>query len=440
MTSGLPKSAKNTLLAGVTTGIIVIFHFASIAPASAAGDCSLEIVRQASFNEFLSFALLNCEAGDPITNLTMNGSHPLEPVTCLTQFNSKNSGQYPIPDKGACRDDFLQLLQFISRIPLADAGFKYDNTTGVVSFNYEGFDSTIAGFEEFMDRTGHPVIINACEPNYVRRQSVAGFYRSAMVGILGDGTRDYNIYSVEAAGFIGGQYQTLADGLCVGCYQTFLDFVQAGTLDTHSNQFSFSNFPSNILAKCVYDPEGPDCVSSPQVHRLRSDFTQCAGSNLQVDFVGPLCTPQVSSKIQEMRLFSTAVFCTINHYPFVPGCEDWQTQLALLHNQLLSDCVVCVTDLIQDVQSILNSTRNVTLKTACSSLDSIGEPACITELGIALSIFSDCAGIPIADLKVSYDFNSPSPMEDGNMRQSSSSSVIFANTSLLIVGFFLSMF
>jgi len=364
----------------------------------------------------------------------MNGTVPLPPLTCLSEFIAKNLGQNPIPDKGACRDDFLELIQFISKISLAKAGFKYDKQTGDVLFNYEGFDSTIAGFEEFMDRAGHPVIVNACEPNYVRRQSVAGFYRSAIVGILADGTRDYNTDSVEAAGFSGGQYQPLAMGLCVGCYQTFLDFVQAGTLDPHSNQFSFANFPSNILAKCVYDPEGPDCVSSPQVHRLRSDFTQCAGSNLEVDFVGPLCGQQVSLKIHDMHIFNKAVYCTINHYPFVPDCETWNTDLSVLGNELLSDCVSCVFDLISDVQILLNSDSNSKLKDACNSLDAVVGPACMKELGIAPVTFSNCAGIPIDDLKATYQLNSPNTMGGDSVLQTSSSSATFFPGSLFILG------
>ena len=399
----------------------------------AAGDCSMEIVQQASFNEFLQFAILNCDRGDAITKVTMKGTQPLSPFDCLVRFNAMNQGQNPIPDKGACRDDFLRLFQFISTISFADAGFEYENTTKIISFNYEGFDTTVDGFEEFMDRTGHPVVLNACDPNYVRRQSLAGFYRNAIAGILSDGTRDYNVDSVEADGFSDSQYQPLSMGLCVGCYQAFLDFVQEGVMDPKSQQFSFSNFPSNILAKCVYDPQGHDCMSSTQVQQLRSDFTQCAGSNLQVDFLGPLCTKDVSLKIHDINLFNRAVFCTINHHPFVPGCETWNTDYLILPGELLSDCVICVADLVADVKSILNTTRNATLSYACSSMEDSSSAACINELGSSAVAFSNCAGISIEDLKLAKNINLGSPMEGVGSNPSVSSSQRYALPEMFLL-------
>lgn len=381
--------------------------------ASAAGDCSLEIVQQSTFNGFLQFALLNCDAGDPITNHTMNGTSPLNPRTCLDAFGLVNSGPSPIPDRGACQAAFLDLLSVISRITLQRTGFAYNRTTGVVSSNYHGFSATAAAFSDFLYRTGHPVVLNACDSNYVRLQSISGFYSQAVFKILGDGTRDYNLNSVQAAGFTGGQMQPLATALCVGCYQSFLDFIQAGSMESRtvgssSNQFSFLNFPSVILAQCVHNPQGGECMNSPQMLGARSNFSKCAGGYLEVDFLGPLCGESVSQKILEGKYFERAVVCAINDHPNAPGCESWKSDYIRLPGDLMSDCVVCVTDLLSDINLLLNKTNADMIRRNCGNFETVVSSACIQQLGHVARAFSECIGVPIENLSISSNITNDS--------------------------------
>ena len=388
----------------------------------AAGDCSLEIMQQATFNGFLPFALRNCGAGDPITNLTMSGLLPQSPVSCLAAFELLNTGPNPIPDKGACRTDFLSFLSFIGAIRLEQSGFSYDDTSDVISLNDEGFDALVAGLNDFTDSAGHPVVLNVCEPNYVRQQSVKGFFRHSIANILGDGTRDYNTDSVETEGFTDGSYQPLEAGLCSGCYQTFLDFVQAGTMDADTRQFSFSNFPPFILAKCVFNPQGDDCMNSLQIQKVRTDFKLCAGNNLEVDFVGPLCQAQVSNQILELRLFNKAVFCTLNNHPNVPGCETWDTEYRILPGTLLSDCVDCVIDLVTDVDNLLvDVTDGSKLLSACSSLDDVSSTPCLEELGSVADAFAACSGLSINQLITSSKLNTAGVSYDQDTGENSQS-------------------
>lgn len=405
---------------------------------SAAGDCSLEIVQQATFNGFLKFSLLNCEAGDSVTHLTIIGTLPLSYQTCLDAFNLVNHGPYPIPDRGACHVDYLDLLAVINQISLKEAGFAYDQTSGVLSLNYEGFDATAGAFSNFMSRAGHPVVLNACDPNYVRRQSVSGFYYDAVSGILGDPTRDYNVNSVEAAGFVGGQFQPLDTALCVGCYQGFLDFIQAGTRDSSSNQFSFINFPSVLLAQCVRDPDGAECTTSPQMDRARSNFAQCAGGNLQVDFVGPLCGESVSRKILQGRYFERAVVCTINDHPNVPDCVNWDSDYRRLPGDLLSDCVACITDLVSDILSILEQSRADNLGLFCGSIESVSSSACLQRLGTVPRAFSDCIGVSIDHLSMTSNmdndqFNGAGDVYGYSETRGDAPSLVFIRFSFIVV-------
>jgi len=385
----------------------------------AIGDCPLMVIQQMQNNRFLDFALLNCGGPEPDSNHTMSGSILQSPIQCLTHFEISNTGAYPIPDTGNCRSDILSTIESIGNISVGNSGFSVTQSPDgdSLNMNFMAYQTTSPMLKIFMDNAGYSIVQKPCDPTYIRSTSMGNFFAKYLTTILSDYTRDYSGYG--ASGYItfpGFFNQTdgsfldipLMDGLCMSCYQLALDDMQRGSWSVDSDSYIFSHFPAVILTECANDPLGDTCSNFDAVKRIKGDFLQCTG--YQIDFVGPLCPEEARTQFQAYDVLSWTVYCTL--FPSSEDCSEWESTVFNYHTSFGMPCYNCIDEIIDGVKT-LSFTKD--MRSACSSVDSVLTLRCIRALGGLFDEFIDCTGLPWTHLSSISSSSDTTILADGDI-------------------------